>query len=146
VAIAVRRGAPRPAIDTDEALRQAVLSSRGVGYSTGPSGVALKRIFETWGIVEAIRPRLVQASPGTPVAQLIARGEVTLGFQQLSELTHEEGVDVIGPMPPGLEIVTTFSGAICTTSAQVEVARALLEFLRSPAADEARLRHGMQPA
>jgi molybdate transport system substrate-binding protein len=80
------------------------------------------------------------------VAQLIARGEVTLGFQQLSELTHEEGVDVIGPMPPGLEIVTTFSGAICTTSAQVEVARELLEFLRSPAADEARLRHGMQPA
>ena len=146
VAIAVRAGAPRPAIATEDALRDAVLAAPTVGYSTGPSGVALQRLFERWGIAESIRPRLVQAPPGVPVGASIARGEVALGFQQLSELMHLEGVDVVGPMPQGLEIVTTFSGGICTASPQPEAARALLDFIRSPAADEARRRHGMTPA
>ncbi|HYN64001.1 MAG TPA: substrate-binding domain-containing protein [Candidatus Limnocylindrales bacterium] len=146
VAIAVRRGAPRPAIDTEDALREAVLSVRTLGYSTGPSGVALQQLFERWGIADAIRARVVQAPPGVPVGTLVARGEVALGFQQLSELMHLEGIDVIGPMPPGLEILTTFSGGICTVSTQADAARALLDFIRSPAADEAKRRHGMQPA
>lgn len=146
VAIAVRGGAPRQAIDTEEALRDAVLSARTIGYSTGPSGVALQQLFERWGIAEAIRSRVVQAPPGIPVGTLIARGDVELGFQQLSELINVEGIHVIGPMPPGLEIVTTFSGGICTASTQADAVRALLDFIRSPAADDAKRRHGMQPA
>lgn len=146
VAIAVRAGAPRPAIDTEVALRETVLAARTLGYSTGPSGAALQQLFERWGIAETIRPRLVQAPPGVPVGALIARGEVELGFQQRSELMHLDGIDVIGPMPPGLEIVTTFAGGVCTASTQADAARALLDFISSPAADEARRRHGMQPA
>jgi molybdate transport system substrate-binding protein len=146
VAIAVRRGAAQPAVDTEPALREAVLAARSLGYSTGPSGVALQRLFERWGIAEAIRGRLVQAPPGVPVGTLVARGEVELGFQQLSELMHLEGIDVIGPMPPGLEIVTIFSGGVCAASTQPDAARALLDFIRSSAVDDARQRHGMQPA
>ena len=146
VAIAVRQGAQRPAIASEQALREAVLSARSIGYSTGPSGVALQKLFDRWGIHETIRSRLVQAPPGVPVGTLLACGEVELGFQQLSELMHLEGVDVIGPMPPGLEIVTTFSGAVCASSAQPGAARALLEFLRSPAADAAKRHQGMEPA
>lgn len=146
VAIAVREGAPRPAIDSEAALRDAVLAARAVGYSTGPSGVALQQLFERWGIAEAVRERLVQAQPGVPVGTLIARGDVELGFQQLSELMHCPGITVLGPMPPGLEITTTFSGAVCATSQQPEAARALLDFMRSPAGDDARQHHGMQAA
>jgi molybdate transport system substrate-binding protein len=145
VAIAVRAGRPRPIIDTEETLRDAILSARMVGYSTGPSGVALQRLFERWGIAEAMRSCVTQAPPGVPVGTLIARGEVELGFQQLSELIHVEGIDVVGPMPPGLEIVTTFSGGICTVSARMNAAGALLDFMRSPTVDEAKRRHGMQP-
>jgi hypothetical protein len=82
-------------------LREAVLSARTIGFSTGPSGVALQQLFERWGIAEVVRPRVVQAPPGVPVGTLITRGDVELGFQQLSELMHLEGIDVIGPMPPG---------------------------------------------
>ena len=146
VAIAVRAGAPLPAIATEAALREAVLSARTIGCSTGPSGDALHKLFEHWGIAEVIRPRLVQAPTGVPVGTLIARGDVELGFQQLSELMHLEGIDVVGPMPPGLEIVTTFSGGVCTASPQADTARSLLDFIRSPAADHAKRRHGMQPA
>jgi molybdate transport system substrate-binding protein len=87
----------------------------------------------------------VQAPPGVPVGTLLARGEVELGFQQRSELMHLAGIEVLGPMPPGLEIVTTFSGAVCAAASRPAAARALLQFLRSPAAAETTRRHGMQP-
>jgi molybdate transport system substrate-binding protein len=145
VAIAVRAGAPRPVVDTGEALRAVVLSARTIGYSTGPSGVALQKLFERWEIAVSAGPRVIQAPPGIPVGALIARGEVELGFQQLSELMHLEGIDVIAPMPPGLEILTTFAGGVCTASSQADAARALLDFIHSPVADAAKWRHGMQP-
>jgi molybdate transport system substrate-binding protein len=146
VAIAVRKGAVHPMVDTEAALRAAVLSARRLGYSTGPSGVALQKLFERWGITEAIRAQVVQAPPGVAVGTLLARGDVDLGFQQLSELLPIDGIDVIGAMPAGLDIVTTFSGAVCTASTQPEVARAWLDFIRSPSCDEVKRRHGMQPA
>jgi molybdate transport system substrate-binding protein len=146
VAIAVPRGAPKPDIASEAALRAAVLAAPTLGYSTGPSGVALQQLFTRWGIADEIGARLVQAPPGVPVGSLVARGEVALGFQQLSELMHLDGIDVVGPMPEALQIVTTFSGAVGAASAPPAAARELLDFIRSPAADEARRRHGMQAA
>lgn len=146
VAIAVRAGCAAPAIDTEAALRAAVLAAGSIGCSTGPSGHALHRLFERWGIADQVRSRIVQPPPGTPVGALLARGEVALGFQQLSELMHVGGIDVIGAMPAGLEIVTTFSGAVCALSAEPGAALSFLDFVRSPAATEAKRHRGMQPA
>jgi molybdate transport system substrate-binding protein len=145
VAIAVRQGAPRPAVDTEEALRAAVLATRSVGYSTGPSGVALQQLFARWGIAATIKARLVQAPAGVPVATLLARGDVDLGFQQLSELMHEEGVDVIGTMPAGISIITTFRGAVCSASRAPGAARAFLDFACSSDTSAIKHRHGIQP-
>lgn len=146
VAIAVRAGARAPSIETESELREALLAARGIGYSTGPSGLAVRRLFEHWGLLAALGERLVQAPAGTPVADLIAAGRVELGFQQLSELADVEGVDVLGPMPAGLEITTTFSAAQCATSAQAGPVRALLDFLRAPDVGEIKRRHHMLEA
>jgi len=146
VAIAVRADSARPDIGSEQALRSAVLSARTLGYSTGPSGVALAKLFEHWGIADAIRDRIVQAPPGIPVGQLVADGEVELGFQQLSEMLHQPGIAILGTMPPGVDIVTTFSAGLCAASAQPEAVRALLAFMASPAADQPKRRHGMEPA
>ncbi len=146
VAVAVRSGAPRPEIGSEEAVRRAVLSSRSVGYSTGPSGVALAALFERWGIAAEIKDRIVQAPPGVPVGALVARGEVELGFQQLSELMHLSGIDVIGPLPPAIQIITTFSAGICASSKQGDAVRSLLDFMTSPLSADAKRRHGMEPA
>ena len=146
VAVAVKAGAPHPDIGSEEALRSAVLATRSLSYSTGPSGVALAALFERWGIAEQIKARIVQAPPGVPVGTLVARGEVELGFQQLSELIHVEGIDLLGPMPSAIQIVTTFSAGVCTGSAQAEAVRAMLAFMASPDAEAAKRGQGMDPA
>lgn len=144
MAVAVRTGTWRPHIASETTLRAAVLAARRIGYSTGPSGTALLKLIERWGLADTLRERLVQARPGVPVARLLADGEVDLGFQQLSELLNQDAVDVLGPMPPGLEIVTTFAGAVCTRSIQPDDAQALLAFLCAPETAQVKQRHGLQ--
>ena len=146
VAIAVRAGAPRPDVSTETAVQAAVLAARSVSYSTGPSGVALAKLFERWGIAEAINARIVQAPPGVPVGSLVADGRVELGFQQLSELMNLPGITLLGPLPPEIQIITTFSAGVATACTQPDAARALLAFLASPATAEEKRRHGMDPA
>lgn len=145
VAVAVRAGAERPDLRDEAAVRRAVLAARTIGTSTGPSGVALGRLFEAWGIAAEIRDKLVTPPPGIPVADLIASGRVELGFQQLSELARAPGVDVVGPLPPPIEIVTTFSGAIGATGPEGQGAVELIAFLASPDAADTKRRHGMEP-
>lgn len=146
VAIAVRAGAPKPDVSTEEALKRTVLAAASVGYSTGPSGVALVKLFERWGIAQGLQGRLVQAPPGIPVGSLVAKGEVALGFQQLSELIHLQGIDLLGPMPAAVAIDTVFSAGICTASAQAGAVRAMLAFMASDDAADAKRRNGMEPA
>jgi molybdate transport system substrate-binding protein len=146
VAVAVRQGDAKPDISSEEALRRAVVSAPSLGYSTGPSGVALIKLFERWGILNEIKNRIVQAPPGVPVGAMVARGDVALGFQQLSELMHLDGIDVIGPLPDAVQITTTFSAGICRAATQARAAAGLLEFMASPETAHAIARHGMSPA
>lgn len=142
VAIAVRAGAPKPDVGSEDALRRAVLAARSIGYSTGPSGTALLKLFERWDLAETLKPRLVQARAGVPVGTLVASGEVELGFQQLSELMSLDGIALLGGMPPGLEITTTFTGAVAA-KAQHDQAQAVLDFMSAADTAELKERHGM---
>jgi len=146
VALAVKAGAPRPDIGSAQAVRAAVLAARTVGCSTGPSGVALARLFEHWGIAEQVQARLVVPPPGTPVGALIARGEVELGFQQLSELMFLPGIDVLGPLPEPIQITTVFAGGVPTASRQPQAAQALLERLAAPDLTAIKRANGMDSA
>lgn len=144
VAVAVKAGAAAPDISSEAALKTAVLAAKTISYSTGPSGVALAKLFERWGITEQIANRIVQAPSGVPVGSLVAKGEVELGFQQLSELIHLEGISIVGPLPPEIQISTTFSAGVCTASTQAGAVREMLAYMASPAAAAAKLRQGME--
>jgi molybdate transport system substrate-binding protein len=145
VAVAVREGTPRVDIGSEDAVRQAVLNARSLSFSTGPSGVHLQKLFERWGIADAIQPRLVQAPPGVPVGSLVASGEVELGFQQLAELMHLRGITVLGPLPPEIQILTVFSSGLSVTSTQANAVRSLHAWWTSPATADLKRRHGMEP-
>ena len=146
IAVAVRTGASHPVIETEEDVKQAVLAARTIGYSTGPSGDHLAQTFKRWGIADTIAGRIVQATPGIPVGSLVAKGEVELGFQQLSELLHVEGIDLLGLLPPAIQSLTTFSAGVPETATQPEAVARLLAFMTSPAVAEIARQHGMQQA
>lgn len=146
VAVAVRAGANRPDIGTEAALKQAVLGARSIGYSTGPSGVQLLKLFERWGIKAQLGTRLIQASPGVPVGALVADGTTQLGFQQLSELMNLPGIDLLGPLPDAIQIVSTFTAGQATASSQPEAVRSLLAYFGSADAHAAMQSGGMEPA
>ena len=144
VAVAIQTGTAHPDISSEAAVRQAVLTAPTVGYSTGPSGVQLAKLFERWGIAAQIQSRIVTAPSGIPVASLIAKGDVALGFQQLSELVNQPGIHVLGPLPPAIQITTTFSAGLAATSAQPEAVRALLAFFASPETLDIKRCNGME--
>lgn len=146
VALAVAAGAPRPDVSSEAALRQAVRDARTLAYSTGPSGKHLADLFERWGLAELLAERIVVPPPGVAVGTLVAEGRAELGFQQLSELMALPGIALLGTLPPGTGFITTFSAGVAAVSTHGDAARALLAFLAAPAADPAKLRHGMAPA
>ena len=146
MAVAVREDEAAPDLADAEAVRRAVLAAGRTGYSTGPSGDHLLRLFAEWGIRDALRDRLIQAPPGVPVGRLLAQGVVDLAFQQRSELMGVAGVAIAGALPPSVALNTVFSAGIAVTTLQLEGAQAFISFLASPMTTEVKRRHGMEPA
>jgi molybdate transport system substrate-binding protein len=144
IVAAVKAGAKIVGIESVKALKQAILDAKTISYSTGPSGVYLERLFAEWGIESEIKPRLIVAPPGVPVGSLIANGEVELGFQQLSELISLPGITLLGPLPPEIQLVTTFSAAVASTASHIELANRFLEYIKSGGTLATKKRAGME--
>jgi molybdate transport system substrate-binding protein len=142
IGLAVRAGLSPPSVADEQAVKQAMRDARKICYSTGPSGDHLKALCEKWAIPLA---RTLVAPPGVPVATLVVNGDADLGFQQLSELIGQPGIEV-GPLPPEIQAVTVFSAGISITSRDLEAARALIAYLASAETGDAKRRHGMEPA
>jgi molybdate transport system substrate-binding protein len=146
IAIAVRANGARPEVGTEGQVRSAVLAARSLSYSTGPSGVYLEGLFEHWGILPALRGRIVVPPPGVAVGSLVASGSVEIGFQQLSELSNLAGIQILGPLPPEIQSMTIFSGAVPVAGTHPAAACELLAFMASPATAALKTLHGMEPA
>ncbi|CAM3649480.1 Molybdenum ABC transporter substrate-binding protein [Bordetella sputigena] len=145
VAVAVADAAPAHALDRADDLRALMSSAPRIGYSTGPSGVALISLIREWGMYDALQPKLVQAPSGVPVARLIADGTVQLGLQQRSELLGMPGIRILGDMPPGAEINTVFSGAVRMGAAAPNEAAGFLAYLASDRTTALKTKIGMTP-
>jgi len=103
------------------------------------------RLCERWGIRDAVAANLVEAPPGVPVGGLLAQGEVDLGLQRLSELRGVPGIDIVGSLPPDIQATAVSPAGLCRACGQADAARALLAYLTSPQANEAKLWGGMDP-
>lgn len=143
IGVAVRKGSALPSVASEQAVKQAVLDGRKLCYSTGPSGDHLKALCEKWGVAPE---RVLMAPPGVPVATLVANGDADLGFQQLSELIGQQGIEVVGPLPSEIQVITVFSAGIAINSPDPEGARAFVAYLASADTADAKRRHGMEQA
>lgn len=143
IAAAVRAGAPYPDLSNGDTLRQAILAAPKVGYSTGPSGEHLLALLDRWVIRTVMAERVVRAPPGIPVGKLLAEGTVDLGFQQRSELLGLPGIEIVGDLPPDVQLVTLFTAGIARSSANPDAARRFIEFLATPDTAEAKRKSGL---
>jgi molybdate transport system substrate-binding protein len=132
--IAVRKGAKKPDIGSPEALKQSLLAAKSVAHSkTGMSGIYFPTVLARLGITDAMKSKIVMPEPGTPVGDVIARGEAELGVQQISELLPVAGVDVVGPLPATLQKITIFSAGIVSSAKEPDAAKALVQFVAKEA-------------
>ncbi len=145
IGVAVKAGAPRTDISSVSALTDCVLAARSLGYSTGPSGTYILKMFESLGIYECVKQRIVQAPAGVPVATLLANGDVALGFQQISELINAPGIELIGALPAALQMMTSFTAAATIKAHNLEAIRELLRFMNGSEANAIKRRYGMDP-
>jgi molybdate transport system substrate-binding protein len=145
VGVAVRAGAPKPDIGSTEALKKTLLAAKSIGYSTGPSGVYLEKLFDRLGLADAIRPKLRQTPTGVFVGGLVAGGEAEIGFQQVSELSHFPGVDYVGPLPDAVQEITVFASGLQVGAKQPDAATAWIKFLTAKEAVPVFKKHGLEP-
>jgi molybdate transport system substrate-binding protein len=146
VGVAIRAGARKPDISSAEALKKALLDAKSIGYSTGPSGVYIASLFQKMGIAEQVKSKLRQTTPGQRVSLMVASGDAEIGFQQVSELIHETGIDYIGPLPAEIGNITTFSAGVHREAHQPDAAKALVQHLKASNAAPTIKKYGMEPA
>jgi molybdate transport system substrate-binding protein len=145
IGVAVKAGSPKPDISSADAIKRALLAAKTVAYSDSASGVYIStEMFDKLGIAAEMKDK-ARKIPATPVAEIVARGEAELGFQQISELKPIPGIDIVGPLPDALQKVTVFSAGIAAVSKEPEAGKALIMFLGSPAARETLINSGLEP-
>jgi molybdate transport system substrate-binding protein len=131
IARAVKAGAREPDISTDARLRQVLLDARSIAYSDSASGVYISsEMLKKLGIANQVASKTKKIE-GTPVGEIVAKGEAEIGFQQLSELLPVRGIIVVGPIPDSVQRVTTFSAGLATASRARAAARQLISYLSS---------------
>jgi molybdate transport system substrate-binding protein len=145
VGLAVKAGAPRPDIGTPEALKDALLAAPSIAYSRlGASGVLFAGLIAELGIADAVNAKATVIPSGLTGA-LVARGQVEMAVQQLSELMAVPGLDIVGPLPASLQAPTMFSAAVFAGSSGAGPAPAFLQALSSAEAAAAFKAAGLEP-
>ncbi|MES2251655.1 MAG: substrate-binding domain-containing protein [Pseudomonadota bacterium] len=143
----VPAGAPVPPIQTVAEVATALLQASSVAYSASLSGTYYEtEMLKKLGIEAQVLPKSKRTAPGERVATVVARGDASLGIQQVSELLTAPGVTFVGKLPDSIQRYTVFSAGIPTLARNPAGARRLIEFLSSaPSAHDAFRKNGLEP-
>ena len=143
--MAMRAGAPKPDIGSLDAFRQALLAAKSIAYSDSASGVYIStEMLARLGIADAVKAKSTMA-PAEPVGRVVARGEAEIGFQPLSALRPVPGIEIVGPIPREVQRPTVYAAGIASGAMEPAAAKALIEYLASPASAAAVRESGMDP-
>jgi molybdate transport system substrate-binding protein len=143
VGLSIKAGNPRPDISTPAAVRKALLDAKAIAYSAGGlSGNNFEFAMNKLGILDEVKKKAKNASPA---AKLVVSGEADIAVQQISELIAVEGAELLGALPGELDQVTQFSMGVLSDGRQKDVARAMLDYLRTPEAQVVIKAKGLTP-
>ncbi|WP_147156862.1 molybdate ABC transporter substrate-binding protein [Reyranella soli] len=134
----VRKGTAKPDISSADAFKRSMLAARSIAYPDpaggGASGIYVASLLERLGIAGEMKPKTRLLPPTEALYGSVARGDVEIGFNQISEILAQPTVDLAGPLPSAIQNYTQFAPGIVTGSNQAHAAKALVDFLSSPAA------------
>jgi molybdate transport system substrate-binding protein len=143
--VIVRAGAPRPDISTPDAFKQAMLAAPSVAFlPASAAGAYVTKVFDRLGIAEEMKAKTkVQTAPAQ-IALAVAKGDAELGVFLTNVLTAP-GVELVGPFPGDLQQELVFTSAIAADTSEADAARALIDYLKTPAATAVIKAAGMTP-
>lgn len=144
IGVAVRKGAPKPDLSSDDAFKQAMLDAKSIGFvDQTPTAAALKSLFAKLGIADAMKSKSKALNMQAAVA--VANGDVEIGLTQIPEILAYPGVELAGPLPAGIETYTAFAGGVGAAAENSTGAAALIKFLTGPNAAPVIKAKGMEP-
>jgi molybdate transport system substrate-binding protein len=134
LAIAVKKGAPRPDISTVAAVKKTLLNAKSI-ISVDPAqgsvgGVSLLAL-DKMGIADQVKPKIKWVPGGGEVQDSVAKGETEIALGPYLSDMRNPGLDVIGALPPGASTPVDITGFLSTTVKDPKAAKALLTYLRS---------------
>ena len=128
--VEVRAGAPKPDIGSVEAFKRALLNAKSIGYLR-VAGVP--QLVERLGIADAIKSK-VTIPDRDIVSEQVAKGELELGIMVITQILTTPGVELVGPLPPEIQLYIDFAAGVSTRAKAPDAAKALIKFLTGPTA------------
>ena len=143
--VIVRAGGPKPDISTSDAFKKTMLAASSVAFlPASAAGAHITKVFERLGIAEEMKAKTkVQGAPAQ-IPQAVAKGDAEIGVF-LSNVPIAPGVEPVGPFPGDLQQELVFTSAVAADTREVDVAKALIDYLRTPAATAVIKAVGMTP-
>jgi molybdate transport system substrate-binding protein len=143
--VIVRAGASKPDIGSADAFKRALLNAKSISYAKeGAITTYVASLFERLGIAEQMKAKTKYAAAGDN-AQFVAADEAELGIIIISGILSVPGVELLGPLPPELQNYIVYTGGVGAAAKQGEASKALITFLKAPAAVPVLKAKGMEP-
>ncbi len=138
IGVFVRKGAPKPDIGSVEAFKQTMLAAKSIGWNDpaagAPVSIYMIGVLGRLGIGAEMKRKTTTFKTRSERFEAVARGDVEIGFNQISEIVAAPGVDLVGPLPAAIQHYTMFTAGVVASSKDQEASKALLQFITSPAA------------
>ncbi len=134
LALAVKKGAPKPDISTPAAVKKTLLSAKSIASvdpAVGSVGGIAQAALDKLGIAEQVKPKLQWVKTGGIVQDQVAKGETEIALGPYLSDMNNPGVDVVGALPPGASTPVDITGFLSNSLKDTKAAKALLAYLRS---------------
>jgi molybdate transport system substrate-binding protein len=146
--LAVAAGAARPPIATLEQFEAALRAAPSIALASpdqgATTGVYFATLFKRLGIAQELAPKLTLAADGSAAAEAVAHGQASLMAGLISEIMEVGDVDLVGPLPTAVQLVTLYAGAPVAHGHDPAAAAQLLRYLADPGRAMMLMRHGLE--